>query len=96
MTEDADACTCRNRTLRETEVVMWIRPNKTGWITAKDCPLHGMRDLTPKEPVTSPDVSTLDSVASSNYDSGQEQLRSSSHVEPGEEDRSGGAAQAGA
>jgi len=46
MTDSQDSCTCKNRSLRLDEAIMFIRPNLTGFITAKDCPLHGMRDLT--------------------------------------------------
>lgn len=48
MSEQAQDCTCINRRLRPEAAIFWIRPNGTGFVTARDCPLHGMRDVTPE------------------------------------------------
>lgn len=37
-----DSCTCRNRVLTKREMVYWARPDRTGFVTARDCPLHGV------------------------------------------------------
>ena len=39
-------CTCVNRSVKITEAVIFIRPNGESFATARDCPLHGMVDLT--------------------------------------------------
>jgi hypothetical protein len=55
--ENSDqTCTCVNRKLKPSEAVMWIRPNNTGWITARDCPVHGVtiRDEPVKDVVVVP------------------------------------------
>lgn len=56
-------CTCVNRKLAQSEAIFWIRPNRTGFVTAKDCPFHGMKDLTESEPVTISVPPTIDPVA---------------------------------
>jgi hypothetical protein len=60
MSEQADPCTCKNRTLRPEGAVFWIRPNNTGWITARDCPLHGVVVNDSSEPVNHPSESGVD------------------------------------